>query len=41
MNMKINDHPLRSLIQAKHTKEEIDIQSVVTPSQEAPVQDLY
>ena len=29
---RIKDHPLRNLIQAKHTKDEIDVQHVVTPS---------
>ena len=32
VNIRIKDHPLRSLILAKHTKEEIDVQSVVTQS---------
>ena len=32
MNTRIKDHPLRSLIQAKHIKEEIDVQSVGTPN---------
>ena len=32
MNTRTKDHPLRSLILAKHTKEEIEVQSVVTPS---------
>ena len=32
MNKRIKYHPLRHLMQARHTKEEIDVQSVVTPS---------
>ena len=32
MNTRIKDHSFRNLIQAKRTKEEIDVQSVVTPS---------
>ena len=32
MNTRIKDLPSINFIQAKHTKEEIDVQSVVTPS---------
>ena len=32
MNTRSKDHPLRNVIQSNQTKEEIDIQSVVTPS---------